>query len=440
MDVSVSQIVSAIECLLSLQEGAGGLAKGLDLSLQKFQEFIHRRSGQDGGSALQRRLSSIDREVVGLLSEPVMADPVQRTYVEFTARSLSLLYLLNETLSSSPSVGLTSVSEAKATPEDKPAADARTSRYTAPLDCPLSVAHQQCVRRLLQFVVCLGLYPFLLPGADAAVRLRLARCSSVEKNAGSTNNTNVRDSAALSSSSASSASLSSSAAELRGARHLVRCVRVLLCCAESPVLGPLVLVYHFTDVLAALLQVCYGPTGGCSDSAQTGSSGDSAYSVLQAGMAARGHKFDSTQSFASPADIGTLGAKSCPPRNKRGRCGLSSMERDSCVADLQKLLNRVHQPQVVKELLLLQGLPLPSEGGRGANLAPRGEPRTQGRRGLNSPRWLQRACGQLLSERLMQRNGVQHILRGFFEVGTTGDHINTRLRVCLSVFCLFFGF
>ena len=421
MDVSVSQIVSAIKCLLSLQEGAGGLAKGLDLSLQKLQEFIHRRSGQDG-SALQRRLSSIDREVVGLLSEPVIADPVQRTYVEFTARSLSLLYLLNETLSSSPS----SVSEAKATPEDKPAADARTSRYTAPLDCPLSIAHQQCVRRLLQFVVCLGLYPFLLPGADAAVRLRLARCSSVEKNAGSSNNTNVRDSAALSSSSASSASLSSSAAELRGARHLVRCVRVLLWCAESPVLGPLVLVYHFTDVLAALLQVCYGPTGGCSDSAHSYSS------VLQADVAARGHKFDSTQSFASPADIGTLGAKSCPPRNRGGRCGLSSMERDSCVADLQKLLNRVHQPQVVKELLLLQGLPLPSEGGRGANLAPRGESRTQGRRGLNSPRWLQRACGQLLSERLMQRNGVQHILRGFFEVGTTGDHI-----MCLSVFCLF---
>ena len=34
--------------------------------------------------------------------------------------------------------------------------------------------------------------------------------------------------------------------------------------------------------------------------------------------------------------------------------------------------------------------------------------------------WLQRICGRLLSERLMHKNGVQHVLRGIFEATVTG--------------------
>ena len=37
-----------------------------------------------------------------------------------------------------------------------------------------------------------------------------------------------------------------------------------------------------------------------------------------------------------------------------------------------------------------------------------------------APKWLLKTCGQLLSERLLHRNGVQHVLRGVFEATVAG--------------------
>ena len=67
-------------------------------------------------------------------------------------------------------------------------------------------------------------------------------------------------------------------------------------------------------------------------------------------------------------------------------------EKQWCQSQLQYLLDHVSQPLVVRELLVLQSSSL------GKNLS-----------------WLQKACGELLSQQLMKKNGVQFVLRGIFE-------------------------
>ncbi|XP_077424647.1 transport and Golgi organization protein 6 homolog isoform X2 [Vanacampus margaritifer] len=89
---------------------------------------------------------------------------------------------------------------------------------------------------------------------------------------------------------------------------------------------------------------------------------------------------------------------------------LREEERKNSREALQSLLVKVYQPVVIKELLILQG---------GAKQSgPVGS--SSGSRSRTTPGWLRRLCGQLLSERLMQSNGVQAVVRAILE-GGTGD-------------------
>ncbi|KAM6946118.1 transport and Golgi organization protein 6 homolog [Aplochiton taeniatus] len=97
-------------------------------------------------------------------------------------------------------------------------------------------------------------------------------------------------------------------------------------------------------------------------------------------------------------------------------------ERKTCRKALQSLLGKVYQPIVIKELLILQGGPKQAPPGRGA-----------GRGGAlpAAPAWLRRLCGQLLSDRLVQPNGVQAVVRAILEgTGAGGD---TEWRKCDGV-------
>ncbi|XP_061863206.1 transport and Golgi organization protein 6 homolog isoform X2 [Colius striatus] len=86
--------------------------------------------------------------------------------------------------------------------------------------------------------------------------------------------------------------------------------------------------------------------------------------------------------------------------------GISEAERARCRETLRHVLDRVYQPLVVRELLVLQGRPKQSSPSPGeetkASLA-------------RAPAWLRRLCGQLLSERLMRPGGVQAVVRGILE-------------------------
>ncbi len=220
---------------------------------------------------------------------------------------------------------------------------------TAPVSL-LSVADQKVVGVLVQFVISLGLYPFLLPGVDTLIKLRMARSEVVAK-----------DTALTSTSKA---------------WRLSKCCGVLLNCFENPILGTLLMPRYLTDVLAALIQICYGPSEGQPKDEEVSTSED----------------------LPAPAD----GAESEHLTSRRR----NAREREYCMKGLQRLLNCVHQPLIIRELITLQSM---SGGQKLQKKSPGSDPVSK------SPRWLQKACGQLLSERLMQRNGVQHVLRGLFE-------------------------
>ncbi|XP_029009112.1 transport and Golgi organization protein 6 homolog isoform X2 [Betta splendens] len=211
----------------------------------------------------------------------------------------------------------------------------RTSEMAPPLPPDvLSVTHQKILGVTLQFVVSLGLCPYLSPGVGVSLGRRSTFGAVVEK-------------------------LACSGTMPAAGRRLLTTTNALLQFAELSSLATLVFTQHLGDVMAALCQLGYQP-----QQAERGGQ-----QMLQ----------------------------------------LNSEERQSCREALRNLLEKVYQPIVVKELLILQGGPKQSGalGGRAAS--------------GSSQAWLRRLCGQLLSERLMQPNGVQAVVRAILEGGTGGE-------------------
>ncbi|XP_019360908.1 PREDICTED: transport and Golgi organization protein 6 homolog [Gavialis gangeticus] len=202
----------------------------------------------------------------------------------------------------------------------------------------LSISQQRTVQSALQFVMTLGLCPYLLPGVGVPLQHR-TEFSAV-----------VRDAVSLD--AAPSAML-----------RLYASCTVLLEVAQHPSLGNLLLTRHLGDLLAGLCQLGFGPTKGKGEEAR-------------------------------------------PPEEPKG---LTEEKRTHCRKALQSILDRVYQPLVVRELLILQG------GSRQSLRSPGKEAQRP-----QAPAWLRRLCGQLLSERLMRPSGVQAVVRGILEGAGTG--------------------
>uniref|UniRef100_A0A3B4WV76 Transport and golgi organization 6 homolog n=1 Tax=Seriola lalandi dorsalis TaxID=1841481 RepID=A0A3B4WV76_SERLL len=199
----------------------------------------------------------------------------------------------------------------------------------------LSVTQLKTLGAALQFVVSLGLCPYLAPGVGVPLGCRSAFGAMVEK-------------------------LVRGGEVSAEGRHLLVTTNVLLKLAELSSLATLVFTQHLGDVMAALCQLGYQP-----------------------------HR---TERGGSEEE-------------KK----LSAEECRTCKEALRSLLGKVYQPIVIKELLILQGAPRQSGG-------------SSSRAALGSaPAWLRRLCGQLLSERLMQPNGVRAVVRAILEGGTGGE-------------------
>ncbi|XP_062860250.1 transport and Golgi organization protein 6 homolog [Trichomycterus rosablanca] len=203
---------------------------------------------------------------------------------------------------------------------------------TAPPLSPdiLSVAQQKTLGTVLQFLVTLGLCPYMTPGVGLSLALRSAFGAAVE----SAVNRDVAPPCD---------------------RRLLVTTTVLLEVAEVSSLATLVFTRHLGDLMASLCQLGF-----------------------------RHHR---------------------PEGDSTENKGLTAEERKTCRQALHRLLGRVYQPIVIKELLLLQGGPK----------APSGSKLTQ------APPWLRRLCGQLLSERLMHPHGVQAVVRAILEGSGGGD-------------------
>uniref|UniRef100_A0A3P9IVY3 Transport and golgi organization 6 homolog (Drosophila) n=1 Tax=Oryzias latipes TaxID=8090 RepID=A0A3P9IVY3_ORYLA len=216
------------------------------------------------------------------------------------------------------------------------AARLQTAEMAPPLPPDvLSVSQQKTLSTALQFVVSLGLCPFLAPGVGMPLGHRSAFGAVVEK-------------------------LICQEALPPARRRLLTTTNVLLQLAELSTLATLVFTRHLGDMMAALSQLGHEP-------------------------------------------------------QKEGERWLRSDECRACKVALKGLLEKVYQPIVIKELLILHGGP--------KQVARLGSSSTSGgRAGLRSaPAWLRRLCGQLLSERLMQPHGVQAVVRAVLEGGTGGE-------------------
>ena len=132
----------------------------------------------------------------------------------------------------------------------------------------------------------------------------------------------------------------------------------------------------FSDMLSALMQICFAPP-------------EKPTPNLSSSI--------TVHPIHTPADI-TL--SQAIPTSGSDPCLLPS-DREWCMSTLRRLLDQTHQTIVVRELLMLQGMPQTSKE-RGGRVSKR----------VGSPAWLQIACCRLLSQRLMKKNGVLCVLQG----------------------------
>ena len=151
---------------------------------------------------------------------------------------------------------------------------------------------------------------------------------------------------------------------------LYKCIKMLLSFMNNPMFASLILTSVLrSDILAALIQIIYAPEPS-----------------LRAMIP------------SSCTNIPHLpGKENSQIQSETSSLELSNEERLWCKEQLAAYLNKVHQTILVQDLLLLQGAPK----------------RPQTREG--TPSWFRKTCGQLLSERLLQNNGLHYILRGIFD-------------------------
>ncbi len=210
----------------------------------------------------------------------------------------------------------------------------------------LSISEQKVIKIAIEFVVCLGIYPYLFPGADTLLKLRLKHAEEVIKAV----NVNrwVRD------------------------NLLFEICNIMSRCFNNSEIGPMLALRHLTDVLVALMQVIYAPDSSCQHSVIVDPTLNS--------------DFSKACNITEPGDVG-----------KQLRETGGSVKEKS-VTLLEDILQRTYQPLVIQQLLLLQG-----------------PPSTGAKKSSGMPSWLVKACGHYLSERLMAKNGVIHVINGIME-------------------------
>lgn len=297
----------------------GTILQSLEENLDSFEAFLQEPSQAELKEAF--RLTSVSLDI------PESHEDGVTLYCRFTAQALALLRMLDESLKRAHADDLVSAKQSKET--------SSAAKTPVPPPTPkalLSPLEEKNIFTLLQFVISLGIFPFLLPGADNLLHLKLGEMAS-----------QLRKSCSL---------LTTKAC------YLYHSSNTLTLLFTTPVIGANILSRHLSDVLAALLQTCHGPK-------ETAVVDDQATHPV-----------------------------------------LNEVQRQWCREKLTNLLSTLHQPLVVRELLSLQSAPRKS-----ADVSKRSH---SGRETV-TPRWLQSACGRLLSERLMQKDGLHTVLLGIFD-------------------------
>ena len=336
--MSVRSILNAMKELISTSRAAvgddagttSGLTQCLQANLRSYRELL--RKADTNYCNLQTRIfhfkNAYHLEDLTTVDHTQNTNPqAYDTYREFIPESLSLLLVLDEILCS---LHEEDTKERSATQAAVGSGNKVAPRAPKSL---LSISDQKMVTGLMQFIVSLGIFPYLSPPLDVLLRMRLSHAKMVEK--------------------CSNKEISSD----EKACYLYKTCCILVQCFRNSVLGPNLLSQHLSDVLVALLQICYAPHEG-SLSARRGTDSSN-------------HNQTKMQQHCTPGDVNVNGSESDSSKESRTVASLSVSEREWCMEALHKLLNKTYQPLVVRELLAIQQISSiqgPASGGQLCNI------------------------------------------------------------------------
>lgn len=175
----------------------------------------------------------------------------------------------------------------------------------------LSIQQQKIVQAMGQFIVMLGLSPYLLSGVGVPLRQRtkspdaLATLKQLQQADHMTNQ--------------------------QRAWHLYKCCSVLVQCSDQPSLRAAIFPTYLIDVISGLLQICYGPLDNCD--------------VLPS------NRLPSNTKFTSPADI-----KPVMVTNDNHIACISEGQRERSSEIMELLLDKMYPPLVISQLLTLHSI------------------------------------------------------------------------------------
>ncbi|KAL3860129.1 hypothetical protein ACJMK2_010294 [Sinanodonta woodiana] len=269
----------------------------------------------------------------------------------------------------------------------------------APLLSPdaLGVGQQKIILTSVQFIVSLGICPYLQPG----VGLPLEKRSEYGRLLGLSVEEMQLD-------------------DYQKTYRLFICIKVLMECINTPSLGSLILSRHLSDVLAMLLQLLYktkpeinGEESNANTEKQSCISNNSKRTEPFSGESSPVNKdkeFGSNSSgrescnksrdeeFLQVLDEGGM------RRNENLPC---TIDMEFCEKSLKTLMERVYPPLLIRELMILQGGPRKQAESPVSSVL------------LPAPIWLRKACGQLLTQVIMRPQGVKSLLQGMLDTGAT---------------------
>jgi len=222
----------------------------------------------------------------------------------------------------------------------------------------ISIGHQSCISGLVQIILVFGAVPSFIPGVGIPVDKR-TKFADVLKDEKRRKDLNIEDYHS----------------------RLVRVVSGLTTLLEHDGLANIILSRHFGDLVAGLIQLGYAP-------------------------------------LMKPVSQEEIVRMEKPPlfHMTQELFDKLSAEQTQFRMELDNVMDRVYQPVVVKQLLILQ-----SSGAR--ETAGKPVPKSINKIASKpAPRWLQRVCGRLLSSVLTRgNNGLLDVVRGIMDVSSSPD-------------------
>ena len=226
LTMELEVVIGGINQLLTPVKGGANIFQTLDETLKGFHTFLD--------SSNQSRLRAAHYDTITDLTIPKYDSERQamsckedvNRYCQFTLQALALLCLLDDSLKKAHADDLNSAMERSGTHHEK------EKQHFTP-KALLSPAEEKKIHTLLQFVVALGVFPFLIPGADNLLRLQLGEMAALIKKCNGDDNIQ--------------------------AFFLYHHCRLVSRLFTTPVIGPSIVTRHLSTVLVAVMQICYAP-------------------------------------------------------------------------------------------------------------------------------------------------------------------------------------